>query len=690
MQHRQRDTLANDCLGGILMMNRYMRQVVLFSICTASFPAARAEPAETYKTRFPVSVQARARQSEYLKLAAGQDDRLARGLSRRDWSAVRAAFLETALDQAKRRENLPESYWHWLESQDEIRTAVLAGAAPGKAGIAFARLARLRDSDPESVELLPHLAVAFALVWATADDPANGSFLRVTLRPDCPVPPMEESFEYYVRHADGMLIPLNHFSWPLLVHVADIDIPISERLFLLNLFQDVKAEAWARGTSRFAKNGLPKWKQVGRTDGRKPEPTMQNILQYGGMCKRQSYFDSRASKSLGVPSLRVYDLPLHICASRITKTGNQWGLSWRRRRYAGHYRGTIKDSGRGCREVPVHHFEMLVDACNLGYDQLVDAMLATAISDLLPPEDERARQWLLELSIARNPCWTPAWEKLAAVAGPEAVPDLIRLHQRLIKEHPDVALSVVRRALDDPERLASGVSEAGLLPVFDHLGQYFARVPDHLGRPGRPDLCIAAALLRCEYVAAIGRGDEALEACREALVQFARDAKTGLPQVVNQYGYMLTFAWFQLNRAGKPSDYSDLLENLMQSHVDAFRKAHPKANTEYDERLYGLLTARRDTARQADNPLIATASRGDIAGTRRLANRWKPYLNDTDSLGRTALMHAAMRGRPRCIQVLLAAGADRDVKDANGLTALGHAKAGKKRQAIRLLQQRRN
>ena len=38
---------------------------------------------------------------------------------------------------------------------------------------------------------------------------------------------------------------------PLLVHVADIDIPISERFFLLNLFQDVEAEAWARGTSRF-------------------------------------------------------------------------------------------------------------------------------------------------------------------------------------------------------------------------------------------------------------------------------------------------------------------------------------------------------------------------------------------------------------------------------------------------------
>ena len=335
---------------------------------------------------------------------------------RRNWPALRLAFLQTALQQAKQRADLSEGFWQWIESNDELSTAVLTGAAPSNAGMALKRLSQLREQDPKRVDLLPHLAAAFALVWASADDPADGSFLRVKLRPDCAVPPMEESFEYYADHAEQMLIPLNYFQWPLLVHVADIDIPISERLFLLSLFQGTPKEPWARGKSRFEKDKKPKWHQVAATDGSKPKPTMQNIFEFGGMCKRQSYFQSRASKSLGVPSLRVYDLPVHICPSRITMIGSGWGLNWQNRRYSGHYVGTIKDSGRVFREIPVHHYEMLVDACNRGYEQLIDVILATAISDLLPPEDERSRRWLLELSIDRNPYWVPAWGRLAALA----------------------------------------------------------------------------------------------------------------------------------------------------------------------------------------------------------------------------------------------------------------------------------
>ena len=80
-----------------------------------------------------------------------------------------------------------------------------------------------------------------------------------------------------------------------------------------------------------------------------------------------------------------------------------------------------------------------------------------------------------------------------------------------------------------------------------------------------------------------------------------------------------------------------------------------------------------DSAAVPAGMLVETASRGDVAGVRRLLDRGADP-NERDGSGRTAVTAAVYAGSAEAVRLLVAAGADVDLQDdnrANAFLALG-------------------
>ncbi len=71
--------------------------------------------------------------------------------------------------------------------------------------------------------------------------------------------------------------------------------------------------------------------------------------------------------------------------------------------------------------------------------------------------------------------------------------------------------------------------------------------------------------------------------------------------------------------------------------------------------------------------MLQAASAGRTTDIERLLQQGAP-INGTDEAGRTPLMLAALNGQEAAVRQLLGLGANRDLVDREGLTALAHAR----------------
>lgn len=108
--------------------------------------------------------------------------------------------------------------------------------------------------------------------------------------------------------------------------------------------------------------------------------------------------------------------------------------------------------------------------------------------------------------------------------------------------------------------------------------------------------------------------------------------------------------------------------------------------------LEALRPARPDMAienRYGGLSVIPASERGHVNYVRRVV-RTGIDVNHVNRLGWTALLEAVILGdggprRQEIVRILLAAGADRTIRDADGVTALEHAKAKRYHQIEHIL-----
>ena len=418
---------------------------------------------------------------------------------------------------------VPEAFWTWASANPTLRDGLILALHPDDNPHIVKRLWELRQEFGDRVDEYAHLALAFAVVFGRAgegdpwsDRPRVTEYLRHDRKP----PGMTESFAYYLEHHKRMRFPLQTTPWPLLVFVADNEIPIEERRWVLRNYAKVPDERLAE----IDRDLLWKWEKLNGnwSIGDRPR-TLGNLRRCGGVCDEQAYFASRLYKSLGIPAaVNVADgwRRFGIWAGYVTRR-----KEGRRNRYVMSGAGGVlaaKEVGReqrfasstycpvARRTTPTSEVTRLAAAMTHSYDGYAEAVIGCVVYEMFEVAERKSKTSLLTGSIERNPCCGRAWRLLAQacvdgiLSGKEAEAFIDRALDAL-KQSPDLAFEVLEKVL--AVRLEAKPDVPGTRIQRDL--QVLDRILTRCNRIERYDLAIRLVLLKGDTLVRLGRTKEA-------------------------------------------------------------------------------------------------------------------------------------------------------------------------------------
>ncbi len=458
----------------------------------------------------PVVVKAEADLKAEL-LAAAARGKLTDGLLKlfRDYTAagVRERYVPKAISK---------ELWDWILANEDLREAVLVGLHPEneKDMAVLGRLGALREKFGDRLKDYPHLAMAFAIVYGYAGPKSIRERRLHYVEKGRKVPSMAESFAYYLKNEKKMKMSLKTTPWPMLVFVADNDLPIPERNWAVarygakppatygNVYYDVEYDNSAVGKEK-----------EGRL-GDRPR-TLANILACGGVCAHRSYYASRVFKSLGVPS--VYD-----CGAG-ARGGHAW-VGWVGRRgktadllFAGrfdhdkYYTGTVFDpTVRGY--VLDRDVQLDVAAMLRSYPGYLNAIAACRTYAMLDDQKRAKATGLLDGAIRQNPYCSVSWRLMA---GDCAKGIITRkrgeaMYAKMMKAftaYPDLTFRVLAMILEPrlkPDKKPAEREITANLRLLDGAHGMYVRAQ-------RPDLAVNLRYLQGQYLEANGRKERAVK-----------------------------------------------------------------------------------------------------------------------------------------------------------------------------------
>jgi len=248
-----------------------------------------------------------------------------------------------------------------------------------------------------------HLGLAFAFVYGQAKGETIRADWMDWVAAGRPVPSCSESFGYYLQHQGEMLYALDILPWPLLLHIADNDVPMAEREWALRHYRDRSLESLGRIHSDPKYITGDRARTYTEVSGAMAIPA---ILQRGGVCSQQAYYASGVFKCLGVPSVRLLERwhayegwlagerPYHVLYGGTGGRKNGYFLCPLTRKRKIQY-----------------EFAMLAAAMNLSYERYRNSLAACHIFLL---QAEKAHYLtLLNQALEENPYCTEAWKLLA-------------------------------------------------------------------------------------------------------------------------------------------------------------------------------------------------------------------------------------------------------------------------------------
>jgi len=362
-------------------------------------------------------------------------------------------------------------FWKWLAARPTIREGVLAGMDCAYAGHVAARLEELRGAFLADVDRFPHLAIAFALVYGRAGD--ESIRLWDWVAKGRPVPPMVESFRYFVAHRGEMLFPLDATPWPLLVHVADIEVPIAEREWVLAKYRGRPLESLRRVHTDLPYKHGAYARKMARQEG--APMALPRICQEGGVCSQKAYYAASVLKSLGVPAFRL--------------TGNHhawegWVVPEKPLRVNYAFMIGRKSGRMKCplsrTAVGQHEVDMSVAATSESYSGYLAARVAGAAYALVPEDRRRQATGLLRGALSRNAFCTQAWRHLAQAAadgvltGAEAE-KLYPTALRALAGHPQMTCEIFTTLIAPRLQATEGVDERTLAELTREIEREASR-----------------------------------------------------------------------------------------------------------------------------------------------------------------------------------------------------------------------
>ncbi len=394
-------------------------------------------------------------------------------------------FHKYARMNAKAKIQAPDEFWGWLAKNQEIERGLLVGLHPGYNPDVIKHLQQLRKAFGTQVEQYPHLALAFSFVYGAAKDKTiRSAWLKWTAE-GRPVPSCTDSFAYYLENKDKMLCSLDQFPWPLMIYVADNDIPLSERQWVLNRHKKISTKTLGR------LHTVPPYIKGTYVQ------SLPSICRKGGVCYKQAYYASRVMKCFGVPSYKIHVLE-HIYEG--------WAIKDRQ------FKSGIGGS-YGCHNgdflcpltrkiLKQYRFRMLVSSINHSYDQYLNSKIACHVFKMLPASSKKQAIKLLEASIKHNPYVVDAWllHVQACEEGLFPLEEGFRLFDRVCRMLPDY---LVLRCTILNKLTAAQLKSKGDIPMAQCLetGKRFQDTLDWLIKKKHVDLSLGLLINHACYVA---------------------------------------------------------------------------------------------------------------------------------------------------------------------------------------------
>jgi hypothetical protein len=224
-------------------------------------------------------------------------------------------ILDDYIDRMTRfyteKHGLPEDLVAFLDQNRKVRDLFVTALSPRYDDIPKAAgiIDTLRKHDEARLKDYPHLAVAIAVVYDQPDAILSSRYrgiggIQEDQFPRKEPPDPVEIFDYYT---DAKLkrffrFDLKNLPWQLLIHLVDNDASTEERDWARSKFGGNRTSVAAL----YPKVPYDYDKMNDKTPklGKRPY-SLENILQYGGVCGDQAHFASRVAKSLGVPAMKV-------------------------------------------------------------------------------------------------------------------------------------------------------------------------------------------------------------------------------------------------------------------------------------------------------------------------------------------------------------------------------------------------
>jgi hypothetical protein len=403
-----------------------------------------------------------------------------------------------------------EEFWTWLSAHKDLRDPLVVILFPAFDPEVFKCLAALKEKFGDQVSAYPHLSLALAIVYGRAGTKSiRGPDVRFTDNGRS-VPTMEESFGWYLKNERMMKMPLKTTPWPLLVFVADNDLPLEERNWALARYGNYQQGAY--GTIYYEVSYEDKLLNATKNE---TVWTLPTILAKGGICTHRAYYTTRILKSLGIPS--VYDRGEgerggHAWAAWVGREGKSVGLlSSGRFDYDRYYTGDVYN--------PLTHQSMLdrdleLDAVALAksYPGWLDAAAAFFIAQMIQQEDCTKALGLLEGAVQRNPYCDMPWRLVAGwcergIISQELGEKMYDTMQKSFANYPDLTFEVLSKILQPRMKPDSKPPDAEVAKNLQLLEKAFAMYE----AAKRPDLAVRLRVFQGQYTEAVGRREDALK-----------------------------------------------------------------------------------------------------------------------------------------------------------------------------------
>jgi hypothetical protein len=424
-----------------------------------------------------------------------------------------------------------EEFWTWLAGNKVLHKAVLVNLHPKYDPAMVKLLSELHEKFPADVDKYPHLALAFALNGAAAGKrPVTAGWAR-SHRDLAGIPPLQESFQFYVTNAKRMIYPLDKLPWPLMVYVADNDVPLAERTWAMTRYGQAQPEAFGKIYYEvpYDMEGAKKANDQSGLKVNSAPYTLENILLKGGVCADRAYYASRILKTLGIPAF--YD------AGEGARGGHAW-VAWLAvnkgqlalvdsgrfdfdRYFTGQVYNPLTRKGLLDRDV-----ELMAAGMNKSYDGYMDVLIAAQVCRMCTgsPEAGKAALMLKDAVGKRNHYVADSWRVLSAAVADGTLPrkegeTLYGVMIAPFASYPDLTFDFLKDILKPRLTATEKATDAEVKANLALLERAFALYD----KAQRPDLAVGLRMFQGQYLEAVGQKSKALMLYMTASQQYAKE-----------------------------------------------------------------------------------------------------------------------------------------------------------------------